>query len=199
MGKRIRLATRDDAAGIAAIYGPIVEETTISFEETAPPHNEFAERIDTVTAAHPWLVLEGDGDDADHTDDGKATIDGYAYASLYRERKAYQWSCEVTVYIAEAARGQGAGRRLYGALFEIIARQGYRQAFAGITLPNAASVGLHTALGFKLVGEYCDVGFKFDAWHDVGWYQRSVSKGNAAPKAILGIEEVCRDLNWAAF
>src|ERR1700750_3249893 len=130
-----------DAAACAAIYAPHVEGGVVSFEERAPGEAEMAARIERYGASHAWLVAEREGG-----------VAGYAYATAFNERPAYRWSASVSVYIAEDARGQGIGRALYVALFERLRERGFRMACAGITLPNAASVGLHESLGFRLVG-----------------------------------------------
>jgi phosphinothricin acetyltransferase len=122
------------------------------------------ERIASTLAQLPWLVSE----------DAAGQVNGYAYASRYRERAAYQWAVETTVYLREDARGQGLGKALYAVLFDQLARLGYFQAFAGIALPNAASVALHESVGFQAIGIFRSVGFKFGAWRDVGWWQRSL-------------------------
>jgi L-amino acid N-acyltransferase YncA len=155
-----RVATEDDAAEIAAIYAPIVERTSISFEVDPPGAAEIARRIAATQLQFPWLVADAGG------------ILGYAYAGRHRERAAYRWSVDVSVYVAECARRGGVGRRLYEALFAILTAQGYYTAFAGITLPNDASAGLHRALGFEPVGVYRSVGYKFGSWHDTAWMQR---------------------------
>jgi phosphinothricin acetyltransferase len=165
----IRLATEDDAAAVAAIYAPYCETTPISFEETAPTPAEMARRMRTILERLPWLVL---------TDDG---IAGYAYAAPHRERAAYRWSVDVTVYVDAARHRRGVGRALYGALFPILRQLGYFKAYAGITLPNAKSVGLHEAVGFEPVGTYHGVGHKFGVWHDVRWYQLALQPERSDP------------------
>lgn len=155
----IRIATLDDAAAIAAIYAPYVEETTISFETEAPDAAEMARRIGKTAGVYPWLVHEQDG-----------RVMGYAYASAHRERAAYRWSTDAAIYLEPAAHRRGIGRGLYRRLFRILELQGFHNVFGGITLPNPASVGLHEACGFKPVGVYREVGHKFGAWRDVGWW-----------------------------
>ncbi len=108
------------------------------------------------------------------SEDAHGAVDGYVYASRHRARAAYQWSVDVTAYVREDARGRSVGKRLYTRLFEELPKRGCYQAFAGIALPNAASVALHASVGFEHLGIYRDVGFKLDAWHDVGWWQRSL-------------------------
>lgn len=167
---RIRPAARKDAAAIADIYAPFVESTTISFETDAPSAHEMAARVERVTKTYPWLVAE--------TGDGLA---GYAYASRHRTRAAYRWSVEVAVYIREEARRQGAARALYARLFEILAAQNFHAAFAGIALPNEASLAFHEAMGFEPVGVYREVGYKLGAWRDVSWWRRVLSRSRGAP------------------
>ena len=149
-----------DAAACAAIYAPHVLESPTSFEEAPPDDAEMAGRIARGSSSHPWLVAEGE--------DG---LRGYAYACRHRERPAYRWSADVSVYVSGAHRRQGVGRRLYESLFERLRRQGFRTACAGITLPNDASVALHEGLGFAPVGVYRQIGWKAGAWRDVGWWQ----------------------------
>jgi len=149
-----------DAAACAAIYAPSVEDDPTSFEERAPSAEEMAARIEKVQPTHPWLVAERGGE-----------VVGYAYACPHRERTAYRWSVDVSVYVAAGERGRGHGNALYGALFERLREQGFRMAFAGITLPNPASVALHKSFGFRQVGTSHQVGWKHGAWRDVGWFQ----------------------------
>ena len=148
-----------DAEAIAAIYAPHVIEGVTSFETEPPDAGEFRRRIAATTATHPWLVCERGGE-----------VVGYVYGATHNARVAYQWSTNVTVYIDARQRRAGIGRALYTSLFEVLKLQGFYNAYGGITLPNAGSVGLHEAMGFRLVGVYEEVGFKFGAWHDVGWW-----------------------------
>lgn len=161
---KIRTATLDDAAAVAAIYAPMVQHTTISFETEPPDEAEMRARIEKTLATLPWLVAE----------DAARSVCGYAYAGKHRERAAYQWSVDTTVYVREDMRGRGVGRALYGGLLPLLAELGYFQAFAGIALPNAGSVGLHEAMGFEAIGVYRNVGYKHGAWRDVGWWQKSL-------------------------
>jgi L-amino acid N-acyltransferase YncA len=168
----VRIARESDAVAIAAIYAPIVTETAISFETTAPSIEEMAERVRSTLRTHPFLVADRSGE-----------VAGYAYAGAHRTRAAYQWSTDVTVYVAAHARRQGVARRLYGDLLAILEAQGFHAAFAGIALPNDPSVAIHEAVGFEPLGVYREVGFKLDRWHDVGWWRRglSASKPPAPP------------------
>ncbi len=159
----IRFATASDAVAIQAIYAPVVQATAISFEYVPPTTAVMAQRIAAIQARFPWLVAEADG-----------VVIGYAYAGQHRERAAYQWAVDISCYIHADWRGQGVGRALYHALFAVLRLQGIYQIYAGITLPNPASVALHTALGMRPVGIYAQVGYKLGAWHDVGWWQGSL-------------------------
>ena len=163
MAAHIRFAGPTDAAGILAIYGPYCESTSVSFEVVAPTIEQIQERISRITADYPWLVGEIDGQ-----------IAGYVYASRHHERAAYRWSVDVAVYVALGRQRRGVGRILYETLFSILRKQGHFKAFAGITLPNPASVGLHESLGFRPAAIYRGVGHKFGRWLDVGWWQRDL-------------------------
>ena len=175
----IRLADSGDSAAIAAIYGPYCESSVISFEDTAPTVEEMARRVASVGTAKPWIVLE----------DNSAVV-GYAYASAHHERAAYRWSVSTAIYIDRAHHRRGAGRALYTTLFALLRALGYRQATAGITLPNPASVGLHSAFGFAPVGVYRRIGFKRGSWHDVGWYQAEIQPAADTPAEPRLIREL---------
>ena len=155
----IRAVRLDDAAAIAAIYRPIVETTAISFETVAPDAQEIERRITTTTARYPWLVAE---------EDGRAI--GYVYAGSHHDRAAYRWSVDTTVYLAESARGRGLGKRMYTELFALLRSLGYVTAYAGVTLPNVGSVTLHERMGFTAIGTFRNAGYKFERWHDVGYW-----------------------------
>ena len=127
-------------------------------------------RIETIAARRPWLVAEDDD-----------AFLGYAYASEFATRASYRWSVFTTVYVAPAAQRRGVGRALYTALFAQLDALGFRRAFAWITLPNEPSLGLHRALGFTDVGVMHRAGFKFDAWHDVAFLERSLGNDPAPP------------------
>ncbi len=170
----LRVATPDDAEDMAAIYAPFVRDTVISFETMVPDAAEMARRIAATLETHPWLVAEED-----------ERIIGYAYASPHRTREAYRWSCDVTVYLADGARGRRLGTRLYTDLLGILRAQGFRNAFAGIALPNAASVALHEKMGFRHLGTYTQVGFKLGQWHDVGWWQHTLSERAGVPGEVI--------------
>ena len=183
----IRLAGPGDAAAVAAIYAPYVTGASTSFEYVPPDAAEIASRIASTSSYTPYLVLESDGE-----------VLGFAYASKHRERAAYQWSVDVSVYVHDRAHRRGVGRALYESLFALLRLQGFYSAHAGITLPNPASVGLHEALGFRPVGVYRSVGFKHGAWHDVGWWQLPLRERTGTPDPPRPLAEAQRDPGWAA-
>ena len=188
MPNRIRFASPGDAAPIAAIYAPIVAETIISFEEVPPDAVAMRERIVAADGVWPWLVDERD-----------ATVAGFVYAGPHRARASYRWSVDVSAYVAPAFQRRGVARALYGRLFGVLVTQGYYQAFAGITLPNDASVALHRSAGFEPIGTYRNVGFKFGAWRDTIWLARPLRPFDPAPRdprplAALEATELARAL-----
>jgi L-amino acid N-acyltransferase YncA len=169
MTNHIRLATAADGPALAAIYAPAVASPT-SFELDPPDGAEMGRRVERITARTPWLVYVHD-----------EQVAGYAYAGVHRDRPAYQWSMEVSAYVRADFHRGGVGRALYTSLFAVLALQGFRNVYAGITLPNPASVGLHEALGFTRVGVYHAIGYKLGAWHDVMWLERALGPHAAAP------------------
>jgi L-amino acid N-acyltransferase YncA len=179
----IRLADADrDAAAIAAIYRPAVEASVASFEEVAPDAEEMASRIRATLTRLPWLVA---------TDEGDAVI-GYAYASQHRERAGYRWSADISVYVEAAWHGRGVGRALYDALVPMLRRQGFPNVYAGITLPNPASVALHEAIGMRRIGVYERVGWKLGAWHDVAWFGMRIAEPSEPPPEPIPLPEFVR-------
>jgi L-amino acid N-acyltransferase YncA len=181
----IRLATLRDAAAIADIYRPIVESTAISFELEPPDEEEIRHRIEHKLEKYPWLVCENGG-----------RVAGYAYASQFRERAAYQWSVETSVYVHADFRRFGIGRALYASLFPMLKAQGFFSAYAGITLPNPGSVGLHEAVGFRAVGVYRNVGYKMGAWHDVGMWVLPLKSTDSVPEPPLKLSEIQSSPSW---
>jgi phosphinothricin acetyltransferase len=166
----IRLATPDDATEIADIYRPFCNESHISFEYPAPAPEEIAARVERVNRRYAWLVDEQAG-----------RLTGYAYASPHRERSAYRWAVEVTVYIHRDHRGRGIGRALYTDLFDRLRAQNFFKAYAGIGLPNPESQAFHESMGFTPVGIYRKIGYKLGAWWDTGWWQLSLRPEEASP------------------
>jgi phosphinothricin acetyltransferase len=176
---RIRPATVEDSAQIAAIYAPFVEHSHVSFEENAPDAAEMRERIASYTEKYPWLVAEERGQ-----------ILGYAYACAHRSRAAYRWSVDSAIYVRESAQGRGVGKALYSELFRILKLQGFRSVYAGVSLPNDASIALHRSLGFAEVGIYRRVGYKDGAWRDTLWWQLQLDSDDARPEEPVQPGEV---------
>jgi len=166
----IRAATAEDAAEIAAVYAPHVEASYASFEEVAPAAAEMARRMADPPAL-PWLVAEREG-----------AVVGFAYAAHHRARPAYRWSCDLSVYLAADATGQGVGTALYARLVPLVRDLGHVSAYAAIALPNDASEALHRAQGFVPLGTFRDVGFKRGEWRDVAWFHLPL----VAPPALPG-------------
>lgn len=166
----VRSATAEDAEACAAIYAPYVTDTAITFEVETPTPTEMAGRIAASLDTHAWVVLT----------DARRVV-GYAYGRPFKERAAYRWACETSIYLEPGLRRRGGGSRLYLALFARLAERGYHRAFGGMTLPNEASAGLHRALGFEPVGVFQRVGFKNGAWHDVAWVQKTIRELSGAP------------------
>lgn len=145
----------------------------------------MADRIRNTTERFPWLVLDED-----------RQVSGFAYAGAHRERLAYQWSVDVSAYVAAGRHRRGIGRALYTALFEILRSLGYYKAFAGIAPPNPASIALHTAMGFEPVGVYRGVGYKLGAWQDVGWYQLAIQPEQFEPGPPRTAPEIAETPLW---
>jgi phosphinothricin acetyltransferase len=179
MTRIIRLARAEDARAIQAIYAPIVSHTPISFETIPPSVEEMSQRIERTLRSYPWLIYEDAGE-----------LLGYAYANQHRVRSAYQWSVDVSVYVHENGRRQGIGRKLYTALFKLLREQGFYNVYAGITLPNPASIALHEAMGMQPLGVYNNVGYKLGAWYDVGWWQGQLQPHSAHPPVPKSMSEM---------
>lgn len=169
-GPVIRRATPGDAAGCLEVYAPYVRETTVTFEDEVPGVSEFAGRISRALERHDWLVAEADG-----------RVVGYAYAGPVKDRSAYHWSCEVSVYVDAGALGRGLGRSLYRALFARLEDLGFRRLLAVVALPNEPSVALHVAMGFREAGRLERIGFKHGRWLDVAWLQADLGPDPLAP------------------
>ena len=166
---RLRLATPGDAAACLAVYAPFVRDTAISFEAEPPDVAAMAGRIAKTIERTPWVVAEIDG-----------MIRGYAYAGRWRERAAYDWTAESAVYVDRDFAGRGLGRATMTALVGLLRHQGFHSVVAGITPPNPGSVALHAALGFRRVGLFEAVGWKFNAWHGVEWFELELGERGAA-------------------
>jgi L-amino acid N-acyltransferase YncA len=183
----IRLADERDAGQVAAIYAPNVTDSIISFELKPPTTDEMRLRIEGTLLRYPWLVCERRG-----------WVLGYAYAGTHGSRAAYQWSVDVSVYVRQEAHRTGVGRALYASLFGALNLQGFYNAYAGATLPNPASVGLHESVGFRVVGVYRGVGYKMGAWHDVVWWHLPLRERVADPDPPADLPSVVGSEDWEA-
>ncbi|MFN8432505.1 MAG: arsinothricin resistance N-acetyltransferase ArsN1 family B [Anaerolineales bacterium] len=157
----IRVAKAEDAVKIAKIYNHYIVNTVITFEKEPVTADEISTRMaDVFSSSLSWLVLENNDE-----------VIGYAYATKWRARPAYKNSVETTIYLAKDSGGKGYGKSLYSSLISTLKSSGFHTAIGGIALPNEASVGLHESLGFKKVAHFHEVGYKFDTWIDVGFWQ----------------------------
>lgn len=181
----IRLAKQTDAAAIRDIYAPIVQDTHISFEQVVPATAEIAARIQTTLAQYPWLVCELDGE-----------LAGYAYASAFRSRAAYQWTTETTVYVHSNFLRRGVARALYTSLLALLRAQGYVTAVGVIALPNPASIRAHEAIGFYKVGVFRNVGHKADEWRDTGWWQLDLRPTPTAPESPTPLPALAQETRF---
>jgi phosphinothricin acetyltransferase len=175
---RVRLATPDDGAACAAVYRPYVLETAISFETQPPDGSEMARRIARTLERTAWVVAEVDG-----------TVRAYAYASRFRERPAYDWTAETTVYVDRGFARLGLGRATMTTLLDILRLQGFHTAVAGVTPPNPGSVALHVALGFERIGTFQAVGWKQGGWHGVEFFALELSPQEPEPLPIRPLAE----------
>lgn len=175
----IRLAKESDASALLDIYAPFVVNTAITFDVQTPTLEEFIQKMKQIQQEAPYLVYEHEGE-----------VLGYAYASSHRQREAYRWTRELSVYIREDAKSKKCGTALYTSLLELLRCQNYRTVLAGITLPNIPSVNFHERLGFYPVGVYDNIGFKLGKSHRVGWWQLMLQEPHVAAQEIIPLEQV---------
>ena len=175
MAVRLRAATESDLPAIRDIYEPFVEETAITFAYDPPTVSDLAAKLRTKTQ-YPWLVCELDGD-----------VVGYAYAGPIRERDAYQWGVETSIYVDPDFQRRGVARGLYTALLDILERQGYVTAYAVVTTPNPASIAFHESFGFERVGRFERMGYKHGEWYDVEWWSRELRPHPDDPAEPLSV------------
>ncbi len=183
----LRLAREDDAEQIAAIYAPYANDTAVSFTNRAPTAEEYRGRIRTTTACLPWIVCERGG-----------VVAGYAYAGPHRTSPAYRWSVETSIYVQAEHHHTGVGRALYAALLEVLRLLGYHRAYAGVTDPNPASVGLHEAVGFERFATFDDVGYKLGAWQSVTWFVYRLGNDDYPPTEPRPLPDVLGTPEWDA-
>ncbi|MEE1243689.1 MAG: N-acetyltransferase family protein [Frisingicoccus sp.] len=172
----LQLIKEEDIAEVLEIYAPYVQNTAITYEYDIPSLNSFSERVHHYTEQYPWIVAKDQG-----------RIAGYAYASEYRSREAYQWGCELSVYLRPEYQGNDLGRTLYSALMDLLSLQGYYTVYGVISLPNPASLGLHNQLGFSMEGVQKNCGYKLDSWHDAAIMSKALqdyTSPSAPPKSI---------------
>lgn len=178
----IRTATAADAAAILKIYTPFVLTTAISFETAVPLQKDMEGRIEKCLQKFPWMICEVDN-----------SIAVYVYGSVHREREAYQWTCESSIYMDEEFRGKGLGILLYQTLFKLLKQQGFVNVYGGITLPNNASIKLHEKCGFVHFATYDNVGYKFGSWHKVGWWRLLLNEYHPKPSPPLPFSQLDPD------
>ena len=170
---KIRCIEDQDIQEVFMIYKPYIEKTSITFETEVPAYEEFVERVHHKLSQFPWLVCEADGE-----------IIGYAYASRLRERAAYDWDAELSVYLKAEVHNQGVGTLLYQALEDILKSMHYVNLYGCITIPNEASIRLHQKLGYKPIGIFHNSGYKDGCWHDVLWMEKNIQPW-LPPKPII--------------
>jgi L-amino acid N-acyltransferase YncA len=169
----IRAATPEDGASIAAIYAPHVLTGTVSFESDPPDGRAMRTRMAASEGLYPWMVATNG--------DTEGGVIGYAFASKFRDRPAYKYVCETSIYLTDASSGSGVGRLLYKALIDTLRAQGFVHAIGAIALPNDRSIKLHEAVGFRRAGVYREVGFKHGQWIDVGFWQCELNEPSVPP------------------
>ena len=175
----IRPVKLTDAEDIREIYRPYVEEQITSFEYELPPHDEWLERIRSISAEYPYIVCEHNG-----------KVVGYSYGCRHRYRTAYSWSAESAIYVHEKYHGAGIARLLYETLFRLLRLQGYANVYAGVGLPNDKSVKFHRSMGFYDVGTFRRVGFKFGKWWDTQWFQLHLIDEEMPPGTLVSTDDL---------
>ncbi|PKM61996.1 MAG: GNAT family N-acetyltransferase [Firmicutes bacterium HGW-Firmicutes-4] len=175
----IRIAKEADIEEILAIYAPYVRETAITFEYTVPTLEEFRERIRKTLTKYPYLVAVQE-----------AEILGYAYASEFKNRAAYDWAVETTIYVKQDSRKSGVGKKLYQALEEVLKRQNICNLYACIAYPNPGSIGFHEHLGYQTIGHFSKCGYKFETWYDMIWMEKMIAEHDQHPQPFKPITEL---------
>lgn len=176
---KIRMATLEDAGALLAIYKPYVENTVISFEYEVPSEEEFKSRIAHTLEKFPYLVAEKEG-----------KILGYAYVSPFKTRAAYDWAVETTIYLDEASKGLGIGRKLYETLENIVSKQNIINVNACIAYANPESIKFHEKLGYKTVAHFTKCGYKLGQWQDMVWMEKILKEHPQQPEKIIPIGQL---------
>ncbi len=175
----IRIATPEDAAALVAIYAPYVENTPITFEYTVPTVEEFAERIRHTLARYPYLIAEKGGVPV-----------GYAYASAFKGRAAYDWSVETSIYVSQEVRSSGVGSLLYEKLEEYLTAQHICNVCACITYPNPPSIAFHEKHGYETAAHFHASGYKQGKWHDMIWMEKTLCPHTTPPAPFIPFPEL---------
>lgn len=175
---KIRRVQEADIIQLLNIYKPYIQ-TPITFEYEEPSLEEFKQRVSTITTQYPYLVCEREG-----------KVLGYAYANRHRERAAYQWDVELSIYVDQECNSRGIGKALYYAVMEVLTLQNIKTAYGAVTRPNLKSEGLHQFFGFKLLGVFHNTGYKCGAWHDVMWFEKQLGEYEEIPKAFISIQDI---------
>lgn len=175
---QFRLVSVTDSLQILAIYSQYIN-TPVTFENVLPGETEFEQRIADIASFYPYLIAEEDN-----------KIIAYAYAHRHMERDAYQWNAELSVYIDNAFHNKGLGTKLYAMLMRILKLQGIKTVYAGVTMPNPSSQGLHKSMGFTALGTYHNAGYKNSKWHDVIWYEKNIGTYDIPPAPIVSIQHI---------
>ena len=179
MSYKIRTVQLSDAEAILKVYAPFITDTCISFEYVVPSVEEFAQRIASISAEYPYIVLEEDGE-----------IVGYAYSHRYLERVAYSWDVEVAIYLAPKVQGKGLGVILYDTLEKLMALQNIKNLYSCITGDNVHSIEMHRSIGYELIGTFPKAGFKHDRWLDVVWMAKAIGEKENAPLPFVPFARV---------
>jgi L-amino acid N-acyltransferase YncA len=179
MRGKIRIAAPSDAGGVLEIYGPYCGQSPVSFEIRRPTLDEMEERIAKIGEHYPWFICQNGTE-----------LAGFAYAGPHGDRAAYRWAVDIAVYVAAGFRGLRVGTALYTSLLGVLKIQGFDKAYAGITVPNPASVALHKSFGFEPVGTYRNAGFKAGSWHDVSWWELTLRSPDRPPSEPISIPNV---------
>lgn len=175
----IRFARPADAPAVAAIYAHYVQHTAITFATHTPTAEEYAARM--ADDRYPFLVAEENG-----------RVQGFAYAAPFREKEAYRWDVELTIYLAPGCEGVGIGKGLMADCLRLLTAQGYLNAYSCITLPNPRSIGLHRRFGFEELGVFKRTGYKLGEWHDVIWLGKVLGAFSHVPGEPLRLRELRR-------
>ncbi|WP_373482979.1 N-acetyltransferase family protein [Acetobacterium sp.] len=175
----IRIAKAADIEAILGIYAPYVRETAITFEYTVPTIEEFRERMRKTLTKYPYLVAVQE-----------AELLGYAYASEFKNRAAYDWAVETTIYVKSDSRNSGVGKKLYQALEEVLKQQNICNLYACIAYPNPGSIGFHEHLGYQTIGHFSKCGYKFDTWYDMIWMEKMIAEHDRHPELFKPITEL---------